>query len=116
LSATIGGGSFAMELQLNKTDRMTSTMMDGMRVGATRTIKLTKCVSSGRLMFVRPSLARKLFGSTTTLFAPVRRCVDRQVLSTTRPSVPSLSRIQSPMTYGRPSVSAMPENTSLSVF
>ena len=49
-------------------------------------------------MFVRPSLARKLFGSTTTLFAPVRRCVDRQVLSTTRPSVPSLSRIQSPMT------------------
>ena len=34
-------GSFTIELQLNKTDRMTSRMMDGMRVGATRTIKLT---------------------------------------------------------------------------
>lgn len=73
-SATTGGGSFTMELQLNKTDRMTSTTMDGMRVGATRTIKVSQCVSSGRLMFVRPSLARKLFGSTTTLFAAdVRR-------------------------------------------
>jgi hypothetical protein len=77
---------------------MTSTTIDGIRVGATRTVKVSVCTSSGRLMFVRPSLARKLFGSTTTLLAGVRMCVDRQVLSTTRPSVPSLSMIQSPRT------------------
>ena len=35
------------------------------------------------------------FGSTTKLLAEVRTCVDRQVLSTTRPSVPSPRRIRS---------------------
>ncbi len=95
---------------------MTSRIAAGIRVGARRRDSDTRWDSSGRLTLVRPNPARKLFGSTATLLEPVSRCVARQVLSTTRPSVPSLRTIQSPIAKGRPSVMAMPENTSPSVF
>ena len=100
LMATTGGGSLKIESQLDSTARITSTAVAGVFVGASLTAIESPWLSSGLLTLVSPSLARKLFGRVTTLWVKVRSWVERQLVSTTRPSVPSLRTIQSPSTLG----------------
>jgi hypothetical protein len=85
-------------LLLCKAAYMTFATMAGILVGAILIVTDNPWLSSGLLTLVSPSFARKLFGSATTLWAKVSRWVDRQLVSTTRPSVPSLRTIQSPST------------------
>ena len=65
-------------------------------VGITRTRSLTPWLRLGLLRLVTCALARLLLGSTTRSFEALSRWVARQLVSTTRPSMPSLSTIQSP--------------------
>ena len=69
---------------------MTSTMADGAVVGRNRTVSVTPWLRSGLLRLVSLAFARSLLGTITRSFAPVSRCVARQFVSTTLPSMPLL--------------------------
>ena len=85
-----------MELLLISTVFMTSEIVDGAAVGATRTVSVTPWLRLGLLRLVSLAFASPLLGSTTRSFEPLRRWVARQLVSTTLPSISPSSTIQSP--------------------
>jgi len=86
-----------IRLLLSSTVRMVSEIADGARVGWMRIAQLHAMAAIwGLLRLVSCALPSTLLGRTTRSFEPFSRWVARQLVSTTRPSVPSFSTIQSP--------------------
>src|SRR5471030_2288739 len=100
LISVVGAGVGMIELLLSSTVRMILSIPDGAIVGIRRMRNLTPWLRFGLLKFVSCALARLLFCSTTRSLEPLMRLVERQFVSTTRPSNPSLNTIQWPTSYG----------------